>query len=177
MPPSSPVSYPDEDPRVRRATFGSQGGCSEAPKLPTLKPDEPFFYGSPLAPTMQPTLTPKVAPYIVAKDARGLIDFIVRAIGGKLSFEVSGPDGKLAHAELQIADGLVMIGEGPSGRNAFPAMLHLYVDDSDASCRRALAAGAVSVREPGDSGDGLRRGGVRDSWGNEWWFSSPAKPG
>jgi PhnB protein len=125
---------------------------------------------------MQPSLTPKLAPYIVAKDARSLISFIEKAIGGELSFEQSGPDGKLAHAELRIADGLVMIGEAASGRDAFPAMLNLYVDDSDASYRRALAAGGTSIREPGDR-NGLRRGGVRDSWGNEWWFSSPTKPG
>jgi PhnB protein len=124
---------------------------------------------------MQPTLTPKLAPYLVAKDARGLISFVERGIGGKLTFEQSGPDGKLAHAELRIADGLVMIGESTSGRDPFPAMLNLYVDDSDAAYHRALAAGATTVREPGDR-NGLRRGGVRDSWGNEWWFSSPSKP-
>jgi PhnB protein len=123
---------------------------------------------------MQPTLTPKLAPYIVANDPRGLISFIEKAIGGTLSFELSSPDGKLAHAELRIADGLVMIGEAGAGREAFPAMLNLYVADSDASYRQALAAGATSLREPGDR-NGLRRGGVRDSWGNEWWFSSPSK--
>jgi PhnB protein len=123
---------------------------------------------------MQPTLTPKLAPYLVARDPRGLIGFIEKAIGGKLTFEQSSPDGKLAQAELRIADGLVMIGEAAPGRDAFPAMLNLSVDDSDASYRRALAAGATRVREPGDR-NGLRRGGVRDAWGNEWWLSSPTK--
>jgi PhnB protein len=126
---------------------------------------------------MQPTLTPRLAPYIVAKDPRGLISFIEKGIGGKLSFEQSGPDGKLAHAEVRIADGLVMIGEASPGRDAFPSMLNLYVDDSDASYHRAVAAGAASVREPVNTPAGLRRGGVRDSWGNEWWFSSPIKSG
>jgi PhnB protein len=126
---------------------------------------------------MQPTLTPKLAPYIVAKDSRGLISFIENGIGGKLTFEQSGPDGKLAHAELRIADGLVMIGEASPGHDAFASMLNLYVDDSDASYRRAVAAGATSVREPGNAPAGLRRSGVRDSWGNEWWFSSPIKSG
>ena len=125
---------------------------------------------------MEPTLTPKLAPYVVAHDARGLIRFIERAIGGTLSFEVSGPKGGLAHAEMRIADGVLMIGEKPPGRESFPAMLHLYVSDALASYRRAIEAGATSVREPGDSGDGLRRGGVRDTWGNEWWFSSPVEP-
>jgi PhnB protein len=124
---------------------------------------------------MEPTLSPKLAPYLVAHDARGLIAFIEKGIGGKLSFEVTDPQGRLAHAEVRVADGLVMIGEQPPGRSVFTAMLHLYVRDANAAFRQAVAAGAVAVREPGDSGDGLRRGGVRDAWGNEWWFSSPVE--
>jgi PhnB protein len=124
---------------------------------------------------MEPTLTPKLAPYLVAKDARGMIRFIQQAIGGKLSFESSDSNGQLAHAEVRIADGLVMVAERPTDRESVTAMLHLYVDDSNAAFRRAVDAGATKVREPVVSGDGLRRGGVRDPWGNEWWFSSPAK--
>ncbi len=124
---------------------------------------------------MEPTLSPKLAPYLVAGNARGLIRFIEQAIGGRLSLEMTTPDGHLAHAEVRIADGVVMIGEKPPNRDPFPAMLHLYVENSDAAFRRALDGGATSVREPGESGDGWRRGGVRDSWGNEWWFSSPTQ--
>jgi PhnB protein len=124
---------------------------------------------------MEPTLRPKLAPYLVAHDARGLIAFIEKGIGGKLSFEVTDPEGRLAHAEVRVADGVVMLGEQPAGRSVFTAMLHLYVRDANAAFRQAVAAGAVAVREPGDSGDGLRRGGVRDAWGNEWWFSSPVE--
>lgn len=125
---------------------------------------------------MELTLSPKLAPYLVARDARGLIQFIERAVGGKLSYEVTDPTGRLVHAEVRVADGLLMIGEAPPGRDSFPAMLHLYVEDAGAACRRALTAGAAEVRAPGDSGDGQSRGGVKDSWGNEWWFSSPTKP-
>jgi PhnB protein len=125
---------------------------------------------------MEPTLSPRLATYVVAQDARGLIRFIEQAIGGRLSFEVTDPEGRLAHAEVRIADSYLMIGEKPPGRDAFPAMLHLYVDDANAAYRKAVDAGAEGVREPVDSGDGVRRGGVRDSWGNEWWFSSTAKP-
>lgn len=124
---------------------------------------------------MEPTLVPKLAPYLVATDARGLIRFIEHAIGGRLSFEVSGADGRLVHAEVRIADGFVMIGEKPSDRNPFPAMIHLYVEDADKAYRRALESGATSVRMPVAADDGLRRGGVRDPWGNEWWFSSPSR--
>jgi PhnB protein len=126
---------------------------------------------------MEPTLSPKLAPYLVARDARKLTRFVEQAIGGRLSYEVSDSAGNLVHAEMRIEDSLLMLAETPRGRESFPAMLHLYVNDSDTAHQRAIACGAKSVREPGDSGDGLRRGGVKDDWGNEWWFSSPVKPG
>lgn len=123
---------------------------------------------------MELTLVPRLAPYAAVQNAPGLIRFIETAIGGTLSFEAKGPDGRLAHAEMRISDGLLMIGEAPAGRTPFPAMLHLYVPDALAAHRRALAAGATDVRTPAEAGDGLVRGGVKDAWGNEWWFSSPA---
>ncbi len=121
---------------------------------------------------MEPSLSPKLAPYLVAQDAPGLIKFIETAIGGRVSFKEVDGEGRLGHAEVRIEDGLVMIGEAPKGRNSFPAMLHLYVPDSDAAYRRAVGAGATEIRPPRVGPDGLRRGGVKDSWGNEWWFSS-----
>jgi len=126
-----------------------------------------------MVPAMEPTLSPALAPYLVTKNARGLIRFIERGIGGRLSYEAVDDRGRLVHAEMRIADGLLMIGEAPADRPPFPCMLHLYVSDAHAAYRTALRAGATSVREPVDAGDGLARGGVRDGWGNEWWFSSP----
>jgi PhnB protein len=123
---------------------------------------------------MDHQMTPKLAPYLVARDASGLARFIEKGIGGKAGFKISDKKGKIAHLEMRIADAVVMLADAPEGRDAFPAMLHLYVSDADAAYERALKAGASSVREPGDAEDG-RRGGVRDPWGNEWWFTRPAK--
>ncbi len=119
---------------------------------------------------MDPMQTPKLAPYLLARDALGLARFIEQGIGGEPGFRALDARGALAHVEFRIADSVLMMAEAPAGRPAFPAMLHLYVTDADAAYRRALAAGATSVREPGDAEDG-RRGGVRDAWGNEWWFT------
>jgi len=123
-----------------------------------------------------PSLTPKLAPYIVATNAVDLAQFIVRALGGAITYEAEPQNGRPTHLEVRIADGLVMIGEMPPGRTPFPAMIHLYVPDADRAYRRALDAGASSVREPAVAPDGLTRGGVRDAWGNQWWFSSTPKP-
>jgi uncharacterized glyoxalase superfamily protein PhnB len=50
-----------------------------------------------------------------------------------------------------------------------PAMLHVYVDDDvDAVYRRALDAGATSLREPADQFYGDRSATVRDRQGNVW---------
>lgn len=122
---------------------------------------------------MEAILTPKLAPYLVARDAPDLIRFIESAIGGRLSGQEVEADGRIVHAEVRIEDGFVMIGEAPPGRAPFPAMLHLYVRDSDTAYRRALEAGATQVHPPATAPDGQRRSGVRDRWGNEWWFSSP----
>jgi len=124
---------------------------------------------------MQPTLTPKLAPYIVARGAPALIEFIETAIGGTRTFREVDPTGRLVHAEVKIEDGLVMLGEAPPGRNPFPAMLHLYVRDAAVAHQRALAAGATEVHPPAEAPDGYCRSGVKDAWGNEWWFSSPSK--
>jgi len=119
---------------------------------------------------MDPITSPKLAPYLLVADAAGLGRFIEEGIGGKAGFSEVDDRGKIAHREYRVADSLVMIAEAPSGRSPFPAMIHLYVTDADSAYRRALRAGATSVREPTDASDG-RRGGVRDAWGNEWWFT------
>jgi uncharacterized glyoxalase superfamily protein PhnB len=51
--------------------------------------------------------------------------------------------------------------------------LHVYVEDVDATYRKALAAGGVPVQEPTQrEGDPDRRGGVKDPAGNTWWFAT-----
>ncbi len=120
---------------------------------------------------MEPTRTPKLAPYLAVHDAPGLIRFLEAGLGGLVGFVERDPRGTVVHAEVRIADALVMIGEVPDGRNPFPAMVHLYVGDADAAFERAVRSGAVPVRPPADVDDGDRRGGVRDPWGNEWWFT------
>ena len=120
---------------------------------------------------MEPTRTPKLVPYLVANDARGLVRFLEQGLGGELTYLEDRPDGRIRHAEVRIADSLVMLADGVSVGETFPAMVHLYVPDADAAYRRAMDAGATSLRPPTDQPDGDRRGGVQDAWGNQWWFT------
>jgi PhnB protein len=124
---------------------------------------------------MEPMRTPKLAVYLATHDATGLIRFIEEGIGGTPGIREVEPTGRVAHAEMKIADAFVMLADVPPGRPVFPAMLHLYVDDADRAYARAIRAGATSVREPADQADGDRRGGVKDPFGNEWWFTRARK--
>ena len=76
------------------------------------------------------------------------------------------------HAEVKIGDSIIMMGEPTAECKPMPAMIHLYVPDADATYRRALAAGAKSVREPADQFYGNRSGGVEDACGNQWWMAT-----
>jgi PhnB protein len=123
---------------------------------------------------MEPMMSPKLAPYLIVRGAAGLGKFIEEGIGGTAGFRQQDSDGTVNHLEFRIADSVVMIADTPKDRDPFPAMIHLYVHDADAAYQRALRAGATSVRQPTAASDGYR-GGVRDAWGNQWWFTSPSK--
>ena len=65
-----------------------------------------------------------------------------------------------------------MMGEPSEKWGPMPATLHLYVNDIDATYRRAIDAGANSVMEPADQFYGDRSAGVKDSSGNIWWIAT-----
>jgi PhnB protein len=113
-----------------------------------------------------------VTPYLVVDGATNVLDFVKQAFGAEEKFRMDTPDGKIGHAEVQIGDSIVMLGDAGAENPAMPAMIHLYLEDCDATYERALAAGATSEREPTDQFYGDRSAGVRDSAGNLWWIAT-----
>ena len=78
------------------------------------------------------------------------------------------PNGQIVHAVVQIGDSVVMMGEPMDGWEPAPALITVYVEDVDATHRRAIAAGGASLREPADQFFGHRTAMVRDPSGNMW---------
>jgi PhnB protein len=113
-----------------------------------------------------------VTPYLVVEGATNVLEFVKQAFGAEEKFRMDAPDGKIGHAEVQIGDSIVMMGDAGEENPAMPAMIHLYVDDCDATYERALAAGGTSEREPTDQFYGDRSAGVRDTTGNLWWIAT-----
>jgi uncharacterized glyoxalase superfamily protein PhnB len=107
-----------------------------------------------------------VTPRLVVQDTAKLVQFLKQAFGATGDFRTDRP------SVIRIGDSPVMVSSvGP--REAMPAFLYLYVDDADATYRHALAAGAVSIEEPGDMPYGDRRGMVEDPCGNIWQIATP----
>ncbi|MEA2563786.1 MAG: PhnB protein [Acidobacteriota bacterium] len=113
-----------------------------------------------------------ITPYLLVSDAGGLIDFLKRAFGAEEIHRSAGPDGSVVHAQMQIGDSMIMMGQAKDEWKAMPCMLYLYVEDVDAWYRRAIEAGGTSVREVNDEAYGDRAGGVLDPAGNQWWVAT-----
>jgi PhnB protein len=113
-----------------------------------------------------------VTPYLVIPGVAKVIEFVKEAFGATEVSVSRRPDGTIMHAEVRIGDSIIMMGEAPTGGKNFPAMLHLYMEDVDGVYKRAIQAGAKSLREPADQFYGDRTGGVEDAFGNQWWIAA-----
>ena len=106
-----------------------------------------------------------VTPRIVARNAARLVEFV------KSVFAASGDYRPDTPAILRIGDSAIMISDA-GARPPSPAFLYVYVADTDAIYRRAIAAGAKSLEEPAEMPYGDRRGMVEDQWGNTWQIAT-----
>jgi PhnB protein len=104
-----------------------------------------------------------------------LLEFTKQAFGAEETFRTVGPAGGL-HGEVRIGDSMLMVGGGIPGKEfkATPKThaLHIYVEDADAVCKKALAAGATLIDEPRDQEYGERSGSVKDPAGNIWYIAT-----
>ena len=113
-----------------------------------------------------------VTPYLTVRGVARLIDFVKQTFDAREIERHNGPDGSIRHAEMQIGDSKVMMGEAGGEWAPMPGVLYVYVPDVDATYRRALAAGATSLREPTDQFYGDRSGTVEDPFGHFWTLST-----
>ncbi|UXX84481.1 VOC family protein [Roseovarius pelagicus] len=114
---------------------------------------------------------PDVSAYLIVDDAEAALAFMVAAFDAEHLRVMRRNTGEIMHAEAQIGDSVVMVGQMPGGPNAH---MHLYLSDPQAAFDRAIAAGAEAVQELEVKDDGERRGGVRDTNGTTWWIASAA---
>jgi uncharacterized glyoxalase superfamily protein PhnB len=136
---------------------------------------------------MKPTPSdwPRISSGLYYEDAKAAIEWLHGAFGFDARLIVEGDDGAIVHSELAFGDGLVMVGSvsrspwfrsprAVGGGNT--QSLLVYVDDVEAHCARARAAGATIATEPKTSDYGEEYWKDRsyeaiDCEGHHWWFS------
>ena len=134
-----------------------------------------WYIGSPRAETHFLPDQRSVTACLHIEGAARCIDFLKQALGAEEVMRHQTPDGIVRHAKIRIGDSVLEMGEAHEPFPAMPLNLHLYVPDTDAVYRQAVAAGATSLREPVDEPYGDRSGGVRDPFGNTWWIATHIK--
>lgn len=122
--------------------------------------------------SFKPSGSNSVSPYLIVDGADRTIAFLVRVFGAVEIRRFADEAGRVMHAEVRIDDSVVMLADGGEGWPPIPAYAHVYVPDVDATYRKALEAGAVSVQEPVKKDDEDKRGGVRDAGGTTWWIAT-----
>ncbi len=131
-------------------------------------------------------IRPSITPCLVYADAQAAIDFLGAAFGFEPQLVVPDETGGIAHAQLVLADGcMVMLSTArPDSRTRFSmvtpaeagglvtACICVALDDPDAHHARAAAAGAVIIAAPHDNPYGGRGYEAKDLEGNVWSFGS-----
>jgi len=121
-----------------------------------------------------------VMPALRYRNAPAAIDWLCQVFGFERHAVHQGPDGTIAHAELALGGGMIMLGSARDdtyGRG-FKApdelggvetrTAYIVVADADAAFARAQAAGAAVVRPLKDTGYGSREFTVKDPEGHSW---------
>jgi uncharacterized glyoxalase superfamily protein PhnB len=116
-----------------------------------------------------------VTPYLLVPNADAELTFLKHAFGASEVMCQRNSDNSVMHAEIEIGDSLVMLGQAGGQWQPRTAALYLWVKDVDSTYAKALAAGATSESEPEDKPYGHRNAGVIDQNGVTWWIGAPVK--
>jgi PhnB protein len=123
-----------------------------------------------------------IAPMLSVRNGAKAVEFYRAALGAVELFRIDAPDGSVVArlavdgAEFWVAD------ESPEHRNFSPQTLGggsvrmvMIVDDPDAVCARAVAAGATEVWAV-DERYGWRLGRIVDPFGHPWEIGKELDP-
>lgn len=116
-----------------------------------------------------------VTPYLVVPNADVELTFLKAAFDGTEVECQRNQDNTVMHAEVEIGDSLVMLGQASGQWTSRTAAFYLWVKDVDATYTRALAAGATTESKPEDKPYGHRNAGVINQNGVTWWIAAPVK--
>jgi uncharacterized glyoxalase superfamily protein PhnB len=120
---------------------------------------------------------PRITPYLYYENVAGALSWLANTFGLRERLRMPGPDGAIMHAEMELEEGVIMMGRpGPDYRSPkrlghVTQSLYVYVDDVDKHFQHAKQSGAKILAEPADQFYGDRRYGAEDFEGHQWYFA------
>jgi PhnB protein len=135
----------------------------------TSAPNSPSVNGVPAGYTT-------ITPFLVVDGAARAIEFYATAFGATEVSRNDGPDGTIAHCELDFGTGRLQLSDPipamglvpPDGTGQVNHSYVLYCADVDATFAAAVAAGGSAVEKPSTFVTGDRFGAVMDPFGHRW---------
>jgi PhnB protein len=118
-----------------------------------------------------------VTPSLIVRGAAEAIEFYKKALGAEELMRMTGPDGKIGHAELKIGDSVIFISDefpnmgvarSPQTLGGCTGTLNLYVPDVDTTFKQAVSAGGKTTMPVADMFWGDRYGTFSDPFGHHW---------
>ncbi len=124
----------------------------------------------------------RVTPCLVVRGAAKALEFYGEVFGASERMRFPGPDGTVAHAEIQIGDSVVIVEDEDRQRGTTappagglpgtPVFQFIYVQDVDATVARAVERGATVQRAAQDQFYGDRDAFIVDPFGHGWTIAS-----
>ena len=131
---------------------------------------------------MPERLNARVIPALRYKNAAAAIDWLCRCFGLERKMVVPAEGGRIAHAELTLGNGMIMLGDGdseygelvaaPIGTKKATQGIYVVVEDVDRHYAKAQEAGAEIVLPIKTQDYGGRDYTARDLEGHVWTFGN-----
>jgi PhnB protein len=119
-----------------------------------------------------------LTPMLAVRNCDKAIEWYKKVLNATELDRLTDGEGKIAHADLQISDCILMLAEehpdynkSPDQLNGTSIILNLYVPDVDETVNLALAEGARLIFPVKDQFYGDRAGRIQDPFGHMWIIS------
>jgi PhnB protein len=117
-----------------------------------------------------------VTPYVVMDDTAAAIEFYKKALGAEEIMRLPAPDGNVMYAEILIGNARMMMGlpcpewGGKSAKSfgGSPVSFFVYVENVEATFKKAKDAGMSVKKEIEDMFWGDRMGTLTDPFDVDW---------
>ncbi len=121
-----------------------------------------------------PTAT--VVPVLVYEDVETAIGWLCETFGFRQRLRVAGRDGRISHAQLDVAEGAIMLGRAggpfrPPHTDDVDQYVLVHVADVDAHFLRSERLNVKILSRPTDMPFGERSYSAIDFAGHRWTFS------